>query len=349
MLLAMVTLAALAAPQQTDTVVSIALGTRLEVRNLDGDITVKAWARSEVRVHAEHGSKDSVYLTRRPGVLEVRSRTRHGTPSGVDYEIMVPASTPLSLSGLATDVEIDGTEAPVTVETVSGDIKCRGGTGDVSLQSVSGGIELEGAKGRIDVHTVSDDIALTDIAGDVSAETVSGDIRLEGIESSHVEVSTVSGDVVYDGALKDGGHYRFSTHAGDLAVVVPPTTNATVAVSTFDGDFDSSFPVSFTGTSKHNFRFTLGSGSARLDIESFNGDVKLRRPGELHAHGVDHHGDGDRDTQNHDRRTRHLDRARHGEDRDSDPRPPAPPSPPKPPRPPVPPSPPPPPPPPLTP
>ncbi len=117
---------------------------------------------------------------------------------------------------------------------------------------------------------------------------MSGDIELEGIESSNVDVNTVSGDVVYEGTIKDAGHYRFSTHNGDVTLAIPEKANATVSVATFNGDFDSSFPVSVTGTTKHRFGFTIGTGSARLDLETFNGDIKLRRPGKLHVKDHDH-------------------------------------------------------------
>jgi len=92
----------------------------------------------------------------------------------------------------------------------------------------------------------------------------------------------VSGDVTYEGSIKDGSHYRFATHNGDVTVAIPDKANVTVSVATFNGDFDSSFPVSVTNTTKHRFTFTIGSGNARLELETFNGDIRLRRPGQLH-------------------------------------------------------------------
>jgi len=39
--------------------------------------------------------------------------------------------------------------------------------------------------------------------------------------------------------------------------------------------------VQLTGKTKHRFSFTIGSGSARLELESFDGDIRLCRPGQL--------------------------------------------------------------------
>jgi hypothetical protein len=55
----------------------------------------------------------------------------------------------------------------------------------------------------------------------------------------------------------------------------------TVSVSTFNGELDSSLPVTIRETSnKRRYDFTIGNGKARLDLESFGGNIHLRRPGE---------------------------------------------------------------------
>jgi len=87
--------------------------------------------------------------------------------------------------------------------------------------------------------------------------------------------------VTYDGALKDAGSYRFSTHNGEIAVTVPERANATVSVATYNGEFSSSFPVQLKETRRgKRFNFTIGNGGARVELESFQGEIRLRRPGD---------------------------------------------------------------------
>jgi DUF4097 and DUF4098 domain-containing protein YvlB len=107
---------------------------------------------------------------------------------------------------------------------------------------------------------------------------VNGEIRLERITSPSVEGATVNGEIVYDGTIQDNGRYWFNTHNGDLVVSVPRNANVTVSVSTFNGEFESDFPVTLTGTRGKRFNFTLGGGSARLELESFGGTIRLVRP-----------------------------------------------------------------------
>jgi DUF4097 and DUF4098 domain-containing protein YvlB len=282
MLLTLAALAALALPQ-TDTTIAVRPGTRLDVNNFGGSITVKAWNQNTVRVQADHSSRDEIDISAGPTVVAVRSSSSRGAPHSIDYIISVPAATSLTLSGVYTDITVEGVTGEVTAESVQGEIICRGGAGNVSLKSVEGALTLANARGRIDLNTVDDNITVSDVVGDISAESVDGDITLTNIESSNIDLTTVDGGVSYDGTIKDGGHYSLSTHDGDVELGIPTGTNATVSVSTFDGDFDADFPVSVTNTTKRRFTFTLGTGSARVELESFDGDIHLRRPGQAGA------------------------------------------------------------------
>src|SRR5437899_8922080 len=187
----------------------------------------------------------------------------------------------LNLSGVYTDIKVDWAQNEITAETVQGEITVLGGAGNVSLKSVMGAVTLEKARGRIDLSSVNEEIRATEVSGDITAETVNGGVTLIQIESANAEANTVNGDITYDGTIKDGGRYRFGTHDGDLRVSVPEKANVSVSVSTFNGEFNACFPVQLTGKTKHRFSLTLGSGSARLELESFGGDIKICRPGQL--------------------------------------------------------------------
>ena len=286
--LATLTALALGAPQQTDTTLPVRSGARLEVENFGGGIAVKTWSRSAVRVTASHSSRDRIEIGASDAGLHVKAEGHRGPPHVVDYEITAPAWMALNLSGVYTDITVEGAQGEITAETVHGEVKVSGGSGNVSLKSVQGAVTLEKARGRIDLNTVNEEIRATDISGDIAVETVNGDITLTQIESANTEANTVNGDVSYDGTIKDGGRYRFTTHDGDLRVSVPEKASVTDTVSTFDGDFSACFPVQLSRKSKHRFDLTIGAGSARVELESFNGDIHLCRPGQVMKPEGDH-------------------------------------------------------------
>src|SRR6266571_3782734 len=282
MLTTLATLAALTLAQQTDTTVPVRAGARLEISNFGGEIAVKTWSRNAVRVVAEHSSRDRISVDASEQVVRVKTEAGRRGPSQIDYAVTVPAWMALNLSGVYTDIKVDGAQNEITAETVQGEITVLGGAGNVSLKSVMGAVTLEKARGRIDLSSVNEEVRATDVSGDLTAETVNGGVTLIQIESANAEASTVNGDITYDGTIKDGGRYRFGTHDGDVRV----------SVSTFNGDFSACFPVQLNKKTKHRFDFTIGSGSARLELESFGGDIKICRPGQL---SNDHDRDKDKD------------------------------------------------------
>jgi DUF4097 and DUF4098 domain-containing protein YvlB len=287
----------LALLQQIDSTVPVQRGQRLEVSSFAGEIAVKAWDRSAVRVQADLSSGSRVEVEPGATTLTVRTAGRRGPPRMVDLVITAPSWMPLDLSGVNTDVTVVGARGPVSVETVQGSVDVEGGNGLVSLQSVQGSVDLKGAKGRLEVHSVNEDVTVTGSSGEVTAETVNGDITLSKVDATSVMTSSVNGELLYDGTIRNSGRYDFSTHNGGITVTVAEGTNAAVSVATFNGEFASDFPVTLNETRKgKRFSFTIGSGSAKVTLESFQGSIELVRPGNLRGvRDRDHDRDHDHD------------------------------------------------------
>jgi DUF4097 and DUF4098 domain-containing protein YvlB len=267
------------APQATDTVVAVQRGDRLEVDNFRGEVVVRSWDRDAVGVRADLSGRQTMDVVRAGSAVRVRPRSLRGGPEEADFEIQVPRWMSVRVEGNQLDVTVRGTDADVSVETIGGDLLVEGGSGLISLRTIQGEVVVRGASGRIDVVSVNDDVTLRDVRGDIHVQTTNGDVTLNGIRSTAARATTVNGDITYDGTIADGGRYVLSTHNGDVTATVPANVGATVTVSTYHGGFRSDFPVRLTGTTRaRQFNFTLGSGGARIELESFNGEILLRRP-----------------------------------------------------------------------
>jgi DUF4097 and DUF4098 domain-containing protein YvlB len=271
--------ALLGAPTESaDTVIAVEAGMRLDVNNRNGEVVVHTWGRDAVRIRADLSSRERVDVVRSGSVLRVRTHRDRGR-GDAELEIDVPRWMDVAVEGTEVDVTVSGAEGEVAVETVSGDIDVNGGRGLVTLRSVQGEIVLRGASGRIEAVSVNEDVELQSVDGEIQVETTNGDVEIRDARAGVVRAFTMNGDVTYDGTIQDGGRYVFTTHNGDVRVVVPEDASATVSVATYQGEFESEFPIRLTGTSQdRQFTFTLGSGSARIELESFNGEINLIRP-----------------------------------------------------------------------
>ena len=272
-------LLALLAITPTDQTVQVARGTKLDVNNFAGDVNIKVWDKDAVRVEVNNSDRETVDINKGEQTLTIRSRSlRGGRPRSLDYTISVPAWLPIAVAGTYADVTMEGVGADVSVETTHGDVKVRGGSGFVSLKSVQGEITLEKAKGRVEVRAVNESIRLADISGDLSAESTNGSIILDRIDSANVDLYTVNGNISYDGAIKDKGLYRLTTHNGLIAMPIAEKANAALTVRTYNGGFRSTFPIGDPDKRNKRFSVTLGNGSAHVELESFGGTISLRRP-----------------------------------------------------------------------
>jgi DUF4097 and DUF4098 domain-containing protein YvlB len=274
-------LAAALGQQQTDTTFAIRAGSRVEVETFGGEINVKTWNRNEIRVQATHGRRDVISIDARGSSVSIEAEGRVGPATDVTFNLTVPTSVSLDLSGVYTEIKVEGVTGDIDAETVQGSITVTGGA-RLKLESVEGNIIVDRARGRVSVNTVNRGIRVSNSIGDVEAETVNGPIILTGVQAGNVDLATVNGRIVYDGTIRDGGDYAITSHNGGIWVVVPEKAGVTVDVSTFNGDLDSSLPITFTGDrgSKRRMNFVFGNGRAHLDLESFGGDIHLRKPGE---------------------------------------------------------------------
>lgn len=275
---------------QTDTIINVGANTQLDLDTFQGEVTITTWDRSAVRILAEHTENVEVNIQSTGPALTIRSQPtvcvgcseddEDDHDQWIEYTITVPASMPLMIQSVHGDVTIDGMQSRCSVATVHGDVFLRGGRNSIRLTSVEGEVELTGAEGTIVVDSVNDDIQITDSGGSIQANAVNGDINLMRVTTSRAQAETINGEILYAGSIQADGTYRFSSHNGDIDVTFPQGTNASVTVSTFQGDIEADFPITIT-EARHGqpINFTLGDGRATIEIESFQGTVYLTKNG----------------------------------------------------------------------
>jgi DUF4097 and DUF4098 domain-containing protein YvlB len=275
----------------------VAKGSRLVLTNNAGDVVIRAWDQDRLKVEASHSPRETLDVSQEnESTIRVRTlvtpasgsnattfRPRPRGGSGlVDYRISVPRWMSINLSGTYLDADVEGTAAEVTVETVGGNVRVSGGSGAVSVRSIEGTIIVEKTTGRVQASAVKENITLSGTQGEVVADTITGDVIIDNAQTSSLDVSTVNGDIVFNGSVRDNGVYRLTTHGGDVRVGLGGAANAIVFVRMFQGNFSADFPIQLpegqaNRSGSKRFNFTLGSGSARIEVQTFRGNIHLAR------------------------------------------------------------------------
>ena len=245
----MVTAAPLAA-QETRFSREMQPGDRLEIENINGEITVTQGsgrtAEIVVTKRVKEGNGDlvkaileegsgfvrvcTIYLNRDPNRSTCRgensvNNNRRGERLSVemDYQVRVPAGARLEVDNVNGNATLRGLGTPASVATVNGNIDFDG-VGAHTLETVNGNISARFGGGQLD--------------GGLTIETVNGRVEL----------------------------------------TFPAGLNADIHGETVNGSVTSDFPITIEGKwGPKDFSGRIGSGGPRISIETVNGSVKLTK------------------------------------------------------------------------
>lgn len=268
----------------------------LEVSNVSGSITVTAWDRNEVSWSGSLGDGCELKVSGSADqlVLEVEVKESgggggwfgwgnwggRGPKEPTTLTIQVPRQAGLDLSAVSANIDVRGLigSARVNAESVSGNVRVEAESDDIDLSSVSGDVDFRGKARTAELGTVSGDIDVSDVHGSISADSVSGDVTARGSAVTRFEGATVSGDLTLDGSLAPNVDISMESVSGSLTLILPADTSARVSGESFSGSVHSDFALDIQseGPGK-SFRGDLGGGGGKISIESFSGDVNLRK------------------------------------------------------------------------
>ncbi|RMH22085.1 MAG: hypothetical protein D6696_04150 [Acidobacteria bacterium] len=274
------------AQREIERTVAASAGGTVEVTNVAGSVAVRGWDRAQVEVSGTVERRvEEVRVESRDGrtVVEV-VLARRGRGDGEAFlELRVPRGSSLRADLVSAEISVDEVDGRIEIETVSGPQTIAGRPAAVVARTVSGRVDIEAAAPRIEASAVSGDLRVTGGASavEVSAEAVSGDVELTLGAVERLQVETVSGDVEVSCALAPGGRLAASTNSGDLELALPADASARITVTTFSGDVDNELGPPAERANRYTpekiLDFTLGGGDGRVQINTFSGDVTLRR------------------------------------------------------------------------
>lgn len=228
---------------------ALASGKTLEVRGISGRVRASRATGSEAEVTA------------------VKKAGRRGDPDDVEIKVVE---------------DNDGvTICALYPSRRGGRSECRPGGGhgdnlkdtDVEVDfevRVPAGVDFVGT-------TVNGDVFASDLPADAEVSSVNGDVEVSA--AGLARGSTVNGSITAAvGKAAWTGSLRFSTVNGGIRITLPPDIDAEVDASTVNGSIDSDFPITVQGRMRpREFHGTIGKGGRRLELNTVNGSIELRK------------------------------------------------------------------------
>ena len=283
-------------------------GAALDLSHLAGDIRVTGGPGSEIKVdatkRARHRDPEQakrllealrIDVNNFNGRVEVRTiYPRRGSfgnnvSASVDYVISVPAGASVSLKSISGDISVTNVKGEVRAETVSGDVNINGTPNVAIAKTISGDVIAQniGTQTTLVLSTISGTVLGTGLkVRALEAGSVSGNVRLVGSDIERLEARSVSGNIEYDAPLTKGGRYEFTSHSGNVRIVLSGNTGFELDADTFSGSVRSDVPVTLRaiGRTEQNrrgsnraIRGSYGDSSAFLSVRSHSGSVVITK------------------------------------------------------------------------
>lgn len=258
----------------------------VEISNTAGSVDVTGWARDSVEVTGTLGDDVDELIFERNGdevIIKVKAPSSSGMWGRKDISskltIRVPQGSSLEIATISADIDVEGVHGEQELQAISGDIETEAFGEDMRIESVSGDINVEGDNkdAESEFGSVSGDVTAQRLAGEISAESVSGNVIVREGSFARANVETVTGDIDYKAALRDGGKLDVETVNGDVRVVFVGDVSARFDIETFNGDIDNCFGPQAERTSRYapglELSFTEGDGEGRVNVSTLNGGV----------------------------------------------------------------------------
>lgn len=256
---------------------------RVDISNIAGSVIVRGWSRNEVEVTGTLGRNVKELVFERDGnrvTIQVKVPRHGGHGIDSDLEISVPEKSSIDVSTVSADITVRDVLGEQSLQSVSGDIDIES-SADLRLESVSGDIEVRGTQKDTETRagTVSGDVVLYGLSGEIEAESVSGDVTIDQGSFSRATLSTVNGEIIFNGALRDGGRFNGETVNGEIDIDFAGDVSATFDIETFNGSIRNCFGPKAERTSKYapgwELRFSEGEGAARVALSTVNGSIRV--------------------------------------------------------------------------
>ncbi len=275
------------AEQSVNATRSVAADATISIENVVGSLTIIGSDETELRVTGTMGDDvEELEISGDADELSIEvvipddDNWQGKRKVGADLEIRVPRGVSLEVESVSASIDISGVSGAIEAGSVSGAVTVAGGSSDVEVESVSGAVSVTGGSGSIVAESVSGAVVLEGVAGDIEATTVSGTIKVDAGAVDDVELESVAGSIYFKGRLTDGT-LDIESHSGNVEVLLPADLGAEFELESFSGRIENAFGPAARRSDRYepgvSVEFSTGSGSADVSIETFSGNIVLKK------------------------------------------------------------------------
>jgi DUF4097 and DUF4098 domain-containing protein YvlB len=203
-----------------DRTVTVAGAPVLRVDHRNGDVRIRAHARSELKIQATirvsantradaaaFADRIQIDVREAPSGVTITTQyppyrdSRRDLSYAVDYDLLVPERWPLDVHNRFGDVSVTGMKAPTTIVNANGSVSAADGSGRYQLENAFGTVDaarlvgdltIRSANGSVSAVSVTGTVSVTNRFGAVITRTIRGDVLIANSNGT-IEATGISG------------------------------------------------------------------------------------------------------------------------------------------------------------
>jgi len=180
----------------------------------------------------------------------------------------------ISSSATSGNIQVRDSKGKISLEGTSSDMQVKNLEGDLSIDCTSGTVNIEEFKGSLKSSQTSGDLEGRGLIGDVSITTTSGDVSVEQTDGG-LDLNSTSGNLEAKTQIVPSKNYYLKTTSGEVYLSISKGAQADLKLETTSGETSLNLPMVLKTASRSSLSGKLGSGGAKIEIETVSGDINI--------------------------------------------------------------------------
>jgi hypothetical protein len=243
----------------------------------DGDLRVVGWDRDSVLVRGRIARGDQFFIGGDSLGMKLGVEHPFSDGSGGKSAIVVNVPRTARLSVKTVTAKVDAVSVSGWFYSVSGSMHLGGRASAVEAETMTGSLDLDLTTPWLRARTGDGHLLLRGAPEDVDVSTVGGTLDIATTAIRRGQFGTVSGDIHYAGSPSSGAIMDFSSHSGNVELMLPRNVSGVFSLTAISGAIENGMSgVRPAGAQPRSMRVSMGRGGAQVTVRTFKGAIRLR-------------------------------------------------------------------------
>ena len=243
----------------------------------DGQMRMVGWDRDSLLIRGRVARGDNFFFAGDSDGVKFGVEHPGTDGSGGKSSIVVYLPRGAQVSAKTVTTRVEATNVSGWFYSVSGSMHLSGAASSIEAETMTGSLDLDVTTPWLRARTGDGHLLLRGAPEDVDVSTVGGTLDIATTAVRRGQFGTVTGDIHYSGAPATGAIMEFSSHSGNVELMLPRTVSGVFSLTAIAGSIDNGMSSTRPIASQpRSVRVSLGRGGSQVTVRTYKGTIRLR-------------------------------------------------------------------------